>query len=239
MNAQKLENSIEAKSVQIRNLQSQLVQITANVDEWKGKYDAVTKDRDSQKQLLVSERQKYKEYVTVEACNAADADCTSRTSSIRKEQIDDMQKRLDTSVPEDVMTAKVTRIEELEKELASIRAHHAKSSQEKDEAVSLVKSRDAQIKELHEKLAVYSSRNLTTQCAPKNNSGGNSEEKNARPLKSSTPRDQIQSRAPEARPVAASTGLYDYPSGGTSSTNFHDKAINGLSRSPAPRKSRN
>lgn len=60
-----LENSIEAKSVQVRDLQSRLVQITATVDEWEGKYDAVTKERDSQKQLLVAERQKYKEYVTV------------------------------------------------------------------------------------------------------------------------------------------------------------------------------
>jgi hypothetical protein len=137
------------------------------------------------------------------------------------------------------MTAKVTRIEELEKELASIRAHHAKSSQEKDEAISLVKSRDEQIKGLHETPAVYSSRNLSTECAPKNNSGGNSEEKKVHRSKSSTPRDQIQSRAPAARPVAASTGLYDYLSGGVSSTNFHDKAINGLNRSPALRKSRN
>lgn len=60
-----LENSIEAKSVQVRDLQSRLVQITATVDEWEGKYDAVTKERDSQMQLLVAERQKYKEYVTV------------------------------------------------------------------------------------------------------------------------------------------------------------------------------
>jgi chromosome segregation ATPase len=60
-----LENSIEAKCVQVRDLQSRLVQITATVDEWEGKYDAVTKERDSQKQFLVAERQKYKEYVTV------------------------------------------------------------------------------------------------------------------------------------------------------------------------------
>ncbi|KAG1766694.1 hypothetical protein EDD22DRAFT_877828 [Suillus occidentalis] len=183
-----LENSIEVKCVQIRDLQSRLVQITATVDEWEGKYDAVTKEHDSQKQLLVAERQKYKE-----------------ASSTRKEQIDDLQKRLEASVSEDVMTAKVSRIEELEKELASIRAHHAKLSQEKDEAISLVKSRDEQIKELHETLAVYSSRNSPTN-APKNNLGGNSEEKKARQLKSLTPRDQIQSRAPAARPVAASAG---------------------------------
>lgn len=193
MNLQKscqaLENSIEAKTVKIRDLQSRLAQITANVDEWEGKYDAVTRERDSQKQLLVAERQKYTE-----------------ASSVQKEQIDNLQKQLKASVSEEVMMAKVTRIEELEKELASIRAHHAKSSQEKDEAISLVKSRDAQIKELHEKLAVHSSRNLTTECAPKTNSGGNSEQKKARPSKSSTTRDQIQSKASEARPVATSTG---------------------------------
>lgn len=240
MNLQKscqaLENSIEAKTVRIRDLQSRLAQITVNVDEWEGKYDAVTRERDSQKQLLVAERQKYTEYVTVKTCDAVDANCTSRASSVQKEQIDNLQKQLKASVSEEVMMAKVTRIEELEKELASIRAHHAKSSQEKDEAISLVKSRDAQIKELHETLAVHSSRNLTTECAPKTNSGGNSEQKKARPSKSSTTRDQIQSKASEARPVATSTGLYDYLSGGVTSTNFHDKVINGLNRSPALRK---
>ncbi|KAG2341647.1 hypothetical protein BDR05DRAFT_965059 [Suillus weaverae] len=182
---QALGSSIEAKSVQICDLQSRLMQITATVGEWEGKFDAVTKERDSQKQLLVTERQKYKE-----------------ASSVQKGQIDDLQQRLDASASEDIMMAKVSRIEELEKELASIRA---KSSQEKDEAVALVKSRDAQIKELRETLAVSSSRKLTTECAPKDNSGGSSEEKRARPSKPLTPHDQIQSKAPETRPVAVST----------------------------------
>ncbi|KAG1849973.1 hypothetical protein F4604DRAFT_1809701 [Suillus subluteus] len=185
---QVLENSIEAKSVQIRDLQSRVVQITATVDEWEGKYDAVTKDRDSQKQLLVAERQKYKE-----------------ESSVQKEQIDNLQKRVEASASEDVMTAKVSRIEELEKELASTRAHHAKLSQEKDEAVASVKPRDAQIKALQEALTTSTSRKSTTDCATKNKSGGSSEEKKARPSKPSTPHEQIQFRAPEVHPVAAST----------------------------------
>ncbi|KAG2357293.1 hypothetical protein BDR07DRAFT_378599 [Suillus spraguei] len=201
---QALENSIEAKSVQICDLQSR---IAATVDEWKGKYDALTKEHDSQMQLLIAERQKYKEYVTVETCDAVDAYCTSRESSVREEQIGDLRKRLEVSASQDVMTAaKVSRIEELEKELASIRAHNAKLSQEKDEAIALVGPRDAQIKELQEALTEFLSRKSATECAPKDNSGGSSEEKKARrPLKSSTPRDQIQLRAPEARPVSAST----------------------------------
>lgn len=177
------ENSIEAKFVQIRDLQSRLVQITATVDEWEGKYDVVTKERDSQKQLLVAERQKYKE-----------------ASFVQKEQLDNLQKRLEASASEDVMTAKVSRIEELEKELASIRAHHAKLSQEKDEAVASVNSRDVQIKELQETLTISFSRKSTTECAPKDKSGGSSEEKKARPSKSSTSHNQIQFRAPEAHP---------------------------------------
>jgi hypothetical protein len=185
---QALESSIEAKSVQIRDLQSRLVQITATVDEWEGKYDAVTKECDSQKQLLVAERQKYEE-----------------ASSLRKEHVDDLQKQLEATASEDVMTAKVLRIEEVEKELVLIRADYAKLSQEKDEAIALVKSRDAQIKELQETLTISSSRKLTTECASKNNSGGSSEEKKARPSKPSTPRDQIHFSAFEARPVAVST----------------------------------
>ncbi|KAG1823346.1 uncharacterized protein BJ212DRAFT_673859 [Suillus subaureus] len=185
---QTLAKSIEAKSMQICDLQGRLVQITATVDEWEGKYDAVTKEHDSQKQLLVAERQRYEE-----------------VSSVQREQIDDMQKRLDASASEDVVMAKVSRIEELETELALIQAQHAKLNQEKDEAVSLVKSRDTQIKELRETLTVSSSRKLTTGCAPKNNSGGSSGEKKARSSKPSTPHDQIQFRAPEARPVAVST----------------------------------
>ncbi|KAG2073106.1 hypothetical protein BDR04DRAFT_353859 [Suillus decipiens] len=181
-----LEDSIEAKSVQIRDLQDR---IAATADEWEGKYDAVTKERDSQMQLLITERQKYKE-----------------ESTVQEEQIDDLRKRLEASASQDVMTAKVSRIEELEKELASIRAHSAKLSQEKDEAVALVRPRDAQIKALQEALTESLSRKSTAECAPKNNSGGSSEEKKARrPLKPSTPRDQIQFSAPEARPVPAST----------------------------------
>ncbi|KAG1776762.1 hypothetical protein EV702DRAFT_1106268 [Suillus placidus] len=182
---QALGSSIEAKSVQIRGLQTRLMQIMATVGEWEGKYDAVTKERDSQKQLLVTERQKYKE-----------------ASSVGKGQIDDLQQRLNASASEDTVMAKVSRIEELEKELASIRA---KSSQEKDEAVALVKSRDAQIKELRETLAVSSSCKLTTEFAPKDNSGGSSEEKRARPSKPLTSHDQTQFKAPETRPVAVST----------------------------------
>jgi hypothetical protein len=189
------------------------VQITATVDEWEGKYDAVTKECDSQKQLLVAERQKYEEYVTVDTCDAVDTDCTSRASSLRKEHVDDLQKQLEATASEDVMTAKVLRIEEVEKELVLIRADYAKLSQEKDEAIALVKSRDAQIKELQETLTISSSRKSTTECASKNNSGGSSEEKKARPSKPSTPRDQIHFSAFEARPVAVSTGLCDYPSG--------------------------
>ncbi|KAG2111952.1 uncharacterized protein F5147DRAFT_684953 [Suillus discolor] len=181
-----LGDSIETKSVQIRDLQSRLIQLTATVNEWEGKYDAVTEERDSQKQLLVAERQKYKE-----------------ASSSQKEQIDDLQKRLEASASEDTIMTKVLRIEELEKELASVRAHYAKSIQERDEAVALVKSRDAQMEELQETLAVSSSRKSTKECARKNKAGGSSEEKKTSSSKSSTPHDQIQFRVPEVRPVAA------------------------------------
>ncbi|KAG2154152.1 uncharacterized protein EDB93DRAFT_1269129 [Suillus bovinus] len=207
-NAEKIRqagNSIETKSVQIRDLQNRLMQITVIVKEWEGKYDAVTKERDSEKQLMVAERQKYKEHVNVETCDAVDADCTSRECSVQKERIDDLQKQIGASVSKDVMMAKVSRIEELEKELTSIQAHYAKSNQERDEAVALVKSRDAQIKELQEKLAVSSSRKLTKECAPKKISGGSFKEKKASLSRPSVPHDQIQFRAPEAHPEAVST----------------------------------
>ncbi|KAG2059775.1 hypothetical protein BDR06DRAFT_676113 [Suillus hirtellus] len=231
-----LEDSIETKSVQIRDLQSRLIQLTATVNEWEGKYDAVTEERDSQKQLLVAERQKYKEYVTVQTCDTVNVDCTFRASSSQKEQIDDLQKRLEASASEDVIMTKVLRIDELEKELASVRARYAKSIQERDEAVALVKSRDGQMEELQETLAVSSSRKLTKECARKNKASGSSDEKKTTPLKSSTSRDQIQSRAPEVRPIAASIGLYEYLLCLTSFTNFDDKPINGLNKSLALKK---
>ncbi|KAG1730807.1 uncharacterized protein EDB91DRAFT_741063 [Suillus paluster] len=182
---QALESSLEAKTAQVRELQSQLAHIKAVANEWKGKSDAVAKERDSQKQLQVAELQKYKE-----------------TSSLRKAQIDDLQKRLEASVSEDVFKANVSRIGELEKELTSLRERHAKSSQEKDEAVALVKSRNTQIKELQDMLAASSNRKLTTESAPKNHSEGSCEGKKARASKSSTPSDQTQFKTPGTHPAS-------------------------------------
>jgi hypothetical protein len=63
---QALEGSIEAKTEQIRDLQRQLAQSMATLDEWKAKCDAAAKERDLQQQLHVAELQKSKEYVMKE-----------------------------------------------------------------------------------------------------------------------------------------------------------------------------
>jgi chromosome segregation ATPase len=65
---QALKSSVEAKTEQIRNLQSQLAQSMATLDDWKGRYDAVAKDLNSQQQFHVAELQKSKEYVMKEQC---------------------------------------------------------------------------------------------------------------------------------------------------------------------------
>ncbi|KAG0706926.1 hypothetical protein DFH29DRAFT_899087 [Suillus ampliporus] len=188
MDRQALKSSLETKTGQIRDLQSHITQFTATVDEWRGKYDAIAKERDSQKQLQVTEQQKYKE-----------------ASSARQAQIDDLQKQLEASASENVLKGKVSRIEVLERELASLQEPHTKSSQDRDEALALVKSRDAQIKELQDMLVVSSNRKSTTESALKNNSEGRSEEKKARASRSSAPSDQLQFKKPETRPVALPT----------------------------------
>jgi len=112
-----------------------------------------------------------------------------------------------TSASGDVLKGRESRIEELEKELTSLREHHAK---DKDEAVALVKSRDARIKELQDMLAASSNRNFTTESAPKNNSKGSSEENKACVSKSSTLANQFQSSPQHTPPVTVSTGSNDY-----------------------------
>ncbi|OAX41294.1 hypothetical protein K503DRAFT_767834 [Rhizopogon vinicolor AM-OR11-026] len=194
---QGLESSIETKTGQIHDLHCQLAQSMATLDEWKAKYDVVVNERDSQQQLHVAELQKSHEAISV------------RTES----QIDDLQKRLAGSsckalASEDILKAKESRIEELEKELTLLRKQHIKSSQGKDEAVALVESRDAQIKVLPHILAVSSSRNVTTESAPKTNSDGSLVEDKARAGNSSTPPDQLQfgtQDIPKASPVVVLT----------------------------------
>ncbi|OJA14977.1 hypothetical protein AZE42_03220 [Rhizopogon vesiculosus] len=194
---QGLESSIEAKTGQIHDLHCQLAQSMATLDEWKAKYDVIVKERDSQQQLHIAELQKSHEAISV------------RTES----QIDDLEKRLAGSsckalASEDILKARESRIEELEKELTLLRKQHTKSSQGKDEAVALVESRGAQIKALPHVLAVSSTRNVTTESPPKINSDGSSVENKARAGKSSTPPDQHQfgtQDIPKASPVVVLT----------------------------------
>jgi chromosome segregation ATPase len=127
-------------------------------------------------------------------------------------QIDDLQERLKDSsskvlTSENILKGKESRIEELEKELASLRERHAKSSQDKDEAVALVKSRDAQ-KELQD-ILVPSTRNATTES--KNNWNGSSVKNKAGASKSATAPDQLRFKTKhisEMHPVDVSTGPF-------------------------------
>lgn len=134
-------------------------------------------------------------------------------------QIDDLQKRLEVSsskaiASDGISKAKESLVEELEKELASLRELHAKSCQDKDQAVTLVKSRDAEINKLKDMLAASSSRNVTTEFATKNSPNGSSAVKKPRRLNEKVEggyemnQDKIRTQhVPEASPVAVSTGL--------------------------------
>lgn len=130
-------------------------------------------------------------------------------------QIDDLQERLEDSsskvlASENILKGKESRIEELEKELASLRERHAKSGQDKDEAVALVKSRDARNKGLQDML-VPSNCDVTTGSAPKNNWDGSSVENKVGASKSATAPDQRRFKTKhilKTHPVAVSTGPF-------------------------------
>jgi chromosome segregation ATPase len=129
-------------------------------------------------------------------------------------QIDDLQQRLESSssktlASDAILKGKESRIEELEKELASLREHHAKSNNDRAEAIALVESRDAQIKRLQDMLPVSSNHSVATESAPKDNSDGSSIDDKARAWKPTAPPDQLQFRTqhiPEMYSAAVLTG---------------------------------